>query len=108
MAPSTAPMGTTWMVIKSIQAPTRSSDSMKIPTPIVSAEQMTTAVFLPSLKCVCQLSDTASNILIREVRPANRTDRKKNAANSRPIGICWNTVGRVMNMRGGPDFTSRP
>ena len=57
---------------------------------------------------VCQLSDTASNMLIREVSPAKRTDRKNSAANSRPMGMRWNTVGRVMNISGGPERTSRP
>ena len=36
------------------------------------------------------------------------TDRKKNTANSWPMGICWNTVGSVRNIKEGPRATSSP
>ena len=58
--------------------------------------------------CVCQLSITASNILIREVIPAKLTERKKKAANSLPMGICRKTPGSVIKIRDGPLPASMP
>ena len=57
---------------------------------------------------LCQLSVTASNILISEVIPANATEIKKNTAKALPNGILWNTVGSAMNISDGPRVTSTP
>ena len=53
-------------------------------------------------------SPQASSMFIREVMPANTTDRKKNTANTRPPGICSKTWGRVTNIRAGPLVGSMP
>ena len=72
------------------------------------AEHSKTASLRFKLKWLCQLSTTASNMLMREVMPAKNTDRKKNTANSWPMGICWNTAGSVRNIKEGPRATSSP
>jgi len=96
------------MVIKSIQFPTLVSSSNNNPIKNVIAPQSKTDFVLPILKRFCQLSITASNILIREVIPAKQTDKKKRTENSLPIGICLNTFGKVINIKDGPADGSIP
>ena len=68
------------MEMKSIHLPIISPFSINRPTPRVMMPQRITAVVRFMLKRVCQLSQTASNIFIRLVMPANSTDRKNTTA----------------------------
>ena len=79
------------MVTVSSQAPMLSSFSRNRDTPNTIAATAATAPFRGSFSWVDRASLQASIMLIREVIPAKNTDTKNKMANSRPIGMFWNT-----------------
>ena len=107
-APRTAPNGTMPMETASSHFPVRLSSSRNTPARKVIPPTSSADMVREMANCVCQLSITASNILIREVIPAKVTDRKKKTAKSLPMGIWLNTPGSVIKISDGPLPASIP
>ncbi|SCI89607.1 Uncharacterised protein [uncultured Flavonifractor sp.] len=96
------------MVMRSSQLTMPDRDSRNTDTPNTTTPTMVVDSHRGSFRLDSRAAPQASSMFIKEVIPAKNTDTKNSRAKSCPPGISWNTLGRVTNMREGPEAGSMP